>query len=466
MLRRKTFLGLSLGEHFLTIAEIAFKGKKIHIQRSASWEYPPGTKFSALLGEQFKNFLHQQGFSARRVTVGAPASWILVREKKTPCADISTLSKLVRLESEKDFTLPVENLCLDFLVASKTDSECRLLVLAISAEKIKQIREFIQAAGLRITAVVPSVSGLNLLAEGNDRFILYLNAEEMVLCLQIAGQFQFLRRVGLSLLTEDRERWLEYLSSHFQRLLLLLPEYWKKRIPQEVIVFDDCGVEKSIWENLGKKLGLNLKPASDCQPFSSAVGSGLLGYYPEKIPINFLSPKNFTPQNKNAVSVKKLSPLLWSVAAVVIILTLGWYFLYQEEKSIQQLRENLQTLEQQTAGTRKIKDQMESLQRWQKNQPHLLDLLREITLCFPPDGGIWATSLAIQANQKGVLTGKAEEEAKVLQLLTRLKSASGLTQVNLLYLRGPGSQNQKLQYAISFTLKPDWILEKRAETVP
>ncbi|GEM_PF-3173185 len=466
MLRRKTFLGLSLGEHSLTVTEIVCKGKRIHIQKSACWEYPPGTRFSPSLTQQFKNFLRQQGFCTRRVTVGVPASWILVREKKTPCADVSTLSKLVRLESEKDFTLPVENLCLDFLVASKTDSECRLLVLAISREKIKQIGEFIQAAGLRITAIVPSVSGLSLLAPGNDRFILHLNAEEMVLCLQMAGQFQFLRRLGPSLLPDDSQGWLKYLSNHFRRVLLLLPEYWEKNIPQEVIVFDDCGVEKSIWENMGKKLGLNLKLASDYQPFSSAVGSGLLGYCPEKILINFFQPKNFTPRNKNAVSVKKFSRLLLPVAALVMILTLGWYSLHKEGKSIRQLRENLKTLQQQTAGTRKIKEQMESLQRWQKNQPPLLDLLREITLCFPADGGIWATSLAIQANHRGILTGKAENEVKVLQLLTRLKSASGLSQVNLLYLRAPGSQNQQLEYAISFTLKSDQILEKKPETAP
>ncbi len=465
MFPEKIFLGLALGQHSASVAEITCQRKNIQVRQTACWSYPEGGKFSPSSGRSFREFLRQNHFRTTRVIAGLPLSWLLVKEKETPPAETLTLAKLVRLEAEKDFTIPAEELCLDFISNFLSGEKPCLLVIALLRQRLQEVTVFIRAAGLTPVAVVPSFLGLsNLLSGDGPELFLYLNQEEMLLAQVMDKAVVRVHRLERPVLRKEDDEiaaWKNYLLARWRRVFLLAPEQLQKPAAGKLTVFDDLGVNPSVWSALETSLNIPVIKEDLPPGTAAATGLGTLGNSLASLPVNFLHPKTSLP--KKSGRFRKMAYLFYGLAAAGLLAAGALWSLKQEEKTVLQLKQRLKTLEEETAGTRKIMEQLQGVQRWQKTRPGWLDCLREITLCFPPEGGLWATSLAFQADRRGLLTGKAENEMLVLELLNRLRTVRLFQEVNLVYLRQAGGQSRQVSFAFNFLLKQATPSEEKAE---
>ena len=158
----RRFLGLMMGDHSLAVADVRVGGKGHEVRQTLAFPFPEGLSLEqpAALGKALRASLRAQRFASGTVVIGLPARWVLVKEKTTPPADAAALAGLLRLEAERDFATPPEELTLDYLEIAADEKERRVLLLAASRAKVEQSLALADAAGLRVKAVMPALLAL------------------------------------------------------------------------------------------------------------------------------------------------------------------------------------------------------------------------------------------------------------------------------------------------------------------
>ncbi|MCM8768123.1 MAG: hypothetical protein NC911_00325 [Candidatus Omnitrophica bacterium] len=447
MFLQRKFLGIVVGKYNLSAVESIWQKGQGYLTRSAVWQFPANGSFNVSLGQQLGKFLRQNRFSTRKAVVGLPGSWLIVREKIVPPTDLITTAKLVNLEAKKDFAIPSDELCLDFISTNLPNNQTHLLVIGVLKKRLKEIEDFLSSAGLRPIAIVPAFLGLtNLVEKTQESLGLYLNAEEIALVRFFGGVIHSFYRFPVATRPAEGtsfDSWKKFLVSGLDRGLLLFSGL---QATEKLVVFDDYGLPECLWPSLKEILGRRIELIKNYQPYSLAIG---LAGLPAEPAINFLHPKTLIQEKKPGRRYTR--PLVSSLAAMLLIVAAIHWSITQVEKNLGEIRQQVNQLRQETEEARKIQAGLQAVQLWRNSQPRMLDCLREITLCFPEDGGIWTTSLAIQPERGGTLIGKAENETQVLGLLGRLKEGKTFSEVNLVYLRQSSSQSKQVAYAISFT---------------
>ena len=100
MFRKKTFLGILLGERSFFVSELSFKGKTYFVNRSYEWVLPDKISDTEELGVQLQSFLRSKRITlSSTVIFGIPTKWDLLKEKRVPPTDKDTLLNLLRIEA-------------------------------------------------------------------------------------------------------------------------------------------------------------------------------------------------------------------------------------------------------------------------------------------------------------------------------------------------------------------------------
>jgi hypothetical protein len=86
---------------------------------------------------------------------------------------------------------------------------------------------------------------------------------------------------------------------------------------------------------------------------------------------------------------------------------------------------------------------------WYSREPRFLECMKELTLAFPAEGGIWTTSLAIEEDMRIAFSGKAVSEGAVLEVLDQLKANPRFADVKPLYLRESGRSRREVAFSMS-----------------
>jgi hypothetical protein len=86
-------------------------------------------------------------------------------------------------------------------------------------------------------------------------------------------------------------------------------------------------------------------------------------------------------------------------------------------------------------------------------EPRFLNCLREITLAFPEEGYVWATSLALNDNGAGSAVGKATSEASFYEVFDKIKENEMFSDAKMIHIRDIGRDSREKEFAISFTFK-------------
>src|SRR4051812_48735165 len=114
--RYNKVLGLALGERSMQIAEVSAAADKPEARLLAEFEYPAGTTLQepAAMGAALAEFLREKRFTAKHTVIGLPARLLLVKTKEVPPADANTVSDLLRLQAEGEFSSELRDLVFDY----------------------------------------------------------------------------------------------------------------------------------------------------------------------------------------------------------------------------------------------------------------------------------------------------------------------------------------------------------------
>jgi len=119
------------------------------------------------------------------------------------------------------------------------------------------------------------------------------------------------------------------------------------------------------------------------------------------------------------------------------------------ERELADLRVRLSAVKVRTAAASLVVERVAGTESWRAGRPSFLECLRDVTLAFPPDGRIWATSVAVREDMRGVISGKAADAGAVVALLDDLRRNAAFRDVKLVHMREAGGESRQIAYAVS-----------------
>ncbi len=467
-LKGKTFLGIALGEETFLISELSLKGRTYYMRQTAEWRLPEGVSEAESIGNSFQVFLSSRRISTSSpVFIGVPAKWILAKEKKVPRLDNETLSNLLRLEAEKDFSLSADELVLDYVKNEGKDTAGdSVLLLAISRNRMEFISRVAKNAGLKMAAVVPfSLAIGSNYAVGQDFVLLYLGRETAEFTLYSGGAPVILKHLGVFTQHKTGEEKLSLnrlvsISEEIKRILMFLPDDENCSLPSEITVWDDYGLTKQEEETLEKVLPLHCKitrqPSGDTNSsnritFGAPTALARYGGNRSGLPVNFLHSHLVVHKKFRWQKMIVRAAMIFTLIAFAVVA--GMLDLHKKEQKVAEIKEQLARLSPELERAKEMLDYIACLRTWQGQKMTFLECLREVTLAFPSGGGIWVTSIAIRDDMRGLVSGKSVDSKTVLELVDKIKQNKSFSDVNLLYIRQSSGSSQDIVYAVSFIFR-------------
>ena len=157
-----------------------------------------------------------------------------------------------------------------------------------------------------------------------------------------------------------------------------------------------------------------------------------------------------TPPKTTALRGK----IAWAAVIGAVVLVAISFFVwdwYSAQRDVADLAAQLKVVQPRFDAAKASVDRTVLARGWYDRRPKFLDGLREVTLAFPAEGRIWASSIAVGEDMHITLLGKATDHAAVTDLMDRLSKNPKFADVKSLYSREVGGGTTDVSFAISLT---------------
>jgi hypothetical protein len=460
-------LGLAFSSQSLQVAELSVAGKTCRFLRAAEFTFGAGDSLQqpAQLGKKLAQFLKANRFSARQAVLGLPAQWLMLKEVTVPPASGEALAGMLRLQAERDFSMEPEALISDYLASPPglAAGVAQPVVLAAALrERIEQMRQVAQAAGVKPMAI--TVTALALAALSPNSNALYFGANGAELAVRRSNGLPRLYHLASCQGGLDPAQ----LAGELRRALLeLAPGVGQAR---ELPVWDDLGISGGLLEKLPADARARLVPVKN---FKAAAWNGMAEVSPGAAGGSALALCLFQPglagldflHSRLAVAPpsKLKGKAVWGAAAGAALLFAAGALLLDCRESMEQVAQQkgqLEGLEKSAAEARNFIGRFKMAEAWYNRRPNYLACLRALTLRLPEDGSIWASSLNLREDMRVVLTGFAADEKSVLDFVDRLKKAGAkpksrpeFAEIKIDHTRSAEAKNSEISFSVSFVFE-------------
>jgi len=466
MVGTRHMLGLTIDDGGVVATELRIRSGQAQIRRTGEflWEQELSDDNTTALGQQLRRFLREHGFSSKRAVIGLPAKWVLAREIEAPPAGADALAGMLSIQAERAFSLHAGELIFDYCGKVNPSQKSPILLLAARRQIVEQVRDLAGAAGLRVQSItVSALACSRASSEGGsaDHYGLYTRPTYCEFWHQVEGVPRFIKHIPMARDGSSTD-YVDLLSSTVERLILLSSGL-KEAPPYQITAYDGCGLSDELAERLNERLGPHatvcdghagmrsrgLLPAEEPQEARSIAAAAVaMTAGTDRTLADFLNPR---------VGIKKTAghrrAIGWAVfvAAACLVALAALLFDWQRDKSyIATYSQQLKQMSGDIAAAREVVDRVSYAGSWVSREPRFLDCLHELTLAFPEEPRIWATSLALNENGTGSVVGKAVSETSFYEVLDKIKQNKAFSDVQMIHVRDAGRDSREKEFAISF----------------
>lgn len=469
MLSTRTILGLAIDDSGMVVAEVGLRSGSPEVRHAGRLDFEgPWTAGTATeWGQKLRQFLRANHFSARRAVVGIPTKWVAAKEIVAPPAPAETLAGLLSIQAERAFSLNATDLICDYCGRTSASEQSRVLLLAARREIIGQVGELTDAAGLQVQSVTVSALafGQALSRAGPEpRYGLYARRTYCEFWCQLNGKPRFIKHIPIvekDAAPGDRAT---FLTSTIQRLILLSSQQGQSP-PYPITAYDACDTSGQTVRRLHEQLTPQIT-VSDGRAGPPFDGTGLLDRPEEtqamaavavaaagtdRPPVDFLNPRIGPKKKAHRPRVIGWAAFIGFALLVALMAVIAdWR---ADVTTIATCSEQLEQLSDDIVAAREIVDRISYARTWTSQEPRFLECLRELTLAFPEEPSIWATSLGLSENAEGALVGKAIDEESFYEVLDQIKQNEAFADVQMIHIRDAGRDLREKEFAISFTFQ-------------
>jgi len=460
-------LGLAVDDCGVVATELCIRSDRAEVRAvgELSWEKEFTADNAKELGGQLRRFLREGGFSASHVAIGLAAKWVLAKEIETPPAAPEVLAGMLSIQAERAFSLNADEMIFDYCGKTSMSQKGQVLLLAAPRQVVNRIKAVTDAAGLHVQSVTVSAlacGGALRDADPTYRYGLYARPTYCEFWGQSDGSPRFVKHVPMG---QDGTPagYADLLSSTIQRLVLLSAGQ-DQSPPYQVMAYDACGPAEEVVGRVNERLqpqitvhdgcagllagGLECADPSQAVRSVAATAVALADVHGGGPAVDFLNPRLGGKRR----SVHKRAIAWAAVLAAGCLVGLGVLFLdwRGDRKDIAVYTAQLQQMGPDIAAAREIVDRVSYAGSWVSREPRFLDCLRELTMAFPDEPRVWATSLALSGTGTGLLVGKTTSEASFYEVLDNIKQNKAFSDVKMIHIRDAGRDSREKEFAVNF----------------
>jgi hypothetical protein len=434
--------------------------------------------------------------------VGVPAKWLIARENDVPPAAPDQVHAILSLAAERLSAAEHSELVTDFAgridgaAATSTSAPRKVLLVAMLRQRLQQIEDLAQAAGLSVAAVTSSALVLAEVARQSgqdlpDLPMLLLGRQGAEMVFQHAGTPRMLRHVSVVAMNGHGVA-TGPLGAELRRAVALAPASpngTATKSPgngspttpaapteRELLLWDAVGLSDQQLGELSERMGVRVRAAQTLESlgvqtepeaapagapagqFAPAVSLAFAAADRALLPIDFkrsrLAPRK---QKKQVTSLTSWAIIL---GAVIVIGVVGLYVYVSKLESRLKLLDS--TLAENKSKWDEAKSDRERLDYglgfFEKRSP-MLEALREVTLAFPQEEQIWVTNFTIREEKdskkgkfvrRGMLIGKCRYQKTASDVSDRLSQNPKFADVTRSF-QDTGSRSGEVSFTIAFT---------------
>ncbi len=450
-----SFLGIALSANALQLAELRGSGSRYRLVHAAVFPIGEQRLLSepGVLGKELHQFLKAQGFSARQAVAGFPAQWLMFKEKSLPDASAEATAAMLVLQAERDFSMDPPSLSLDFLPGIPVKGTQRVILAAAVRDRIASVQRMMLAAGLQLRGVtstslaIAGVSGgANVLYMGENGVECLAHDDQGVRAIRYLAPASAVKGGGASPGVSGELRRAAFLSG-------------AKLVSGELAIWDDLGVDDKIAADLFAGENVHVRRGTTFPAMESAGDAGehsagsmalaLCAANSKWMGLDFLHSRLEPKPPRKFTSAR-----VWAAVGVLTALAAFGYLLLDWRQNAAELTELRQKRDDMKGSEKSAKEfiaRVKLATNWGDNRPNYLECLRAVTLCFPDKERIWASTLSVRDDMKGIMTGGASDSKTVLELLDHLKNNAAFADVKMLQMRESEGKNAEVTYSIAFS---------------
>ena len=412
----------------------------------------PLTGAPELVGREIRNQLDAAGVRERNCIIGVPLKWILTTHTELPPLPEADAASLLQMEAERGFSSDVSTLQIAKSRSALAADKKLVLFAGIPNTQINTLEKVAAAAKLKPVSFALSLSALQSPDDEKSGGVLALVIGETNVGLQVTagGGVAALRALEGAIENEGGRRTLHtnVVAREARITLGQLPEELRAAV-KRIRIFGP----RDVAQPLVDEMELRFEPAGMKVEWVSAYAPNEFGLplpveasvsAPFSLAARFLADQEpsfeFLPPKPSAIEqfAKKYTSgrlgttgaVAAAVAGIVVLL-----FLYQQVE-LWLLRSQWSNMSAKVAQLQGIENQISQYQPWYDGTYRSLAILRQLTLSFPEDGSVTAKTIEIHDGNTVNCSGSASDNASFLQMLSRLRSATGVRQVQVEQIRG------------------------------
>ncbi len=422
----------------------------------------PLTAAPELVGREIRNQLDAAGVRERNCIVGVPLKWILTTHAELPPLPEADAASLLAIEAERGFSSDVSTLQIANSRCALPADQKLVLFAGIPNTQINALENVLAAAKLKPASFALGICALQAPGDEKDGGVLALVAGENNVGLQITagGGVAALRALEGTIENEGGRRSVhaDVVAREARITLGQLPEALRATI-KRIRIFGPRELAQPLMDEMELRfepVGLKVEWVSAYAPgefgvqipadtsLSAAFSLAARFLADQETEFEFLPPK---PSVVEQFVKKYTSGRLGTTGAVasgiagIVVL----FFLYQQIE-LWYLRSEWSHMAKRVADLQNVQSQISQYHPWYDGTYRSLSVLRQLTLAFPEDGSVTAKTIEIHDGNTVNCSGTASDNASFLAMLTRLRSAEGVSQLNVDQTRGKAP----MQFSINF----------------
>jgi hypothetical protein len=345
------------------------------------------------------------------------------------------------------------------------------VLFAAARRHVDQLLRTAQAAGLRVLSVTSSAIALAAAADGSQasrRVVLHVCPGGTEVAIASSDAPPTVQRLSAVLFggadAESHARFGEQLAGELRRLALLWPGSGGPDGSSELVVPTGVGLCPADTASLADRVSLPVRSIAcpdgldggealsdpDSGRYAAAASLAMAGVSGAEPSFDLLHSR-LAPRSGRGLGRKAL----WAAAAAAVLLIaviamlLGWR---SNVHAAGELEARLAEMSDSVAQASEIVEKTSAARPWYQPTPQYLECMRELTLAFPEEGTIWATSLGVGEDLRVTLEGKAVSEVAVLEVLDRLRENPRFSDVR--YGRESSGSQREVSFAMSCRFVP------------
>lgn len=443
--RAQHILTLIPSEAGLALTEMRANGNQHEPVRSSTLTLTEPLENPAASGEALARHLADEGYTARDVIVGLPATRVLARHKLLPkLPHEAQLQDMLRLAIEREFTAAGRGLRVDYATDPSGDGKLSVLLVATAEGVMDRIEQMVAAANLQLRAVTPV-----LLAVAADVAQPSASTEHALLMVDEHGADVLMRSecgpTGLARVPADDPSRAGVSAEAVMRVLARAPH---ARTLEVVCEPAHEAAARALAEALRARVAV--EGPRMIAPASALARPPLRGQRPM---VDLAHHK--LGGDRNAAWWRSRRVAVFAAAAVVLLgvfLSVGWY---QTVTPVTHLEREYERLRASAEQVERLRQRTLAAEPWLSPRPVHLRCLWDLTRLFPEDERIWVSHMRLGAAEGGAIQCRAGSRQAMLELFAAMEDAPAFEDVALRDWREVDTDAGGVRFEITFRHVPE-----------